>query len=220
MSEEFEVVGNVKYYEVEGMICTGNSTQGLAKNALISDVYGPLFIPETITFFGVKRKVELIGNSSFQGCNADSVYIPRFVKEIRRDAFINCKILNKAVFTENSKLYFIGRGAFRSDSNLTNLYIPPSVKYIQFDAFGVISFSVIYFYGTNKITNDVFCKNHNAITRKIYVTEQYQGDTFGGIEVQEKKITNYVGFYPKKCFTNYRKQLFNINLLFVINLIS
>ena len=75
MSGEFEVVGNIKYYEVEGMICTGNSSQIYAKNALVSDIFGTIFIPETITFFNVKRRVELIENRSFEGCSVKSVYV-------------------------------------------------------------------------------------------------------------------------------------------------
>ena len=122
MTGKFQVIGNIKFYEIDGMICTGNSSQGSKMNALVTDIdYASIAIPETISFFGANRNVELIGNSSFQQCHAKAVFIPRFIKEIRRDAFISCYFLKKVVFEYNSELYFIGQGAFYAELLLTKL---------------------------------------------------------------------------------------------------
>jgi hypothetical protein len=216
MTDSFQIVGNIKFYEVDGMVCTGNSTQGISLNALVTDVIGSLVIPESINFFGTQKKVELIGNSSFQGCHASSVYIPRFVKEIRRDSFISCSLLKKIVFTENSELYFLGRGFIYNIPKLTHLFIPGSVKLIQTYAFGPFCLTHVYYCGSSEITADVFSKNQDgSVNHRIYVTEQYPSTTFGGIEVQESKFSCYADFYPTKCCTHPRKTSLNINIIFI-----
>ena len=220
MTEHFEVVGNLKFYEISSMICAGNSSQDHPLNALVSDQKGTIFIPESVDFLGDKRKVELIGNSSFSGCHASSVYIPRFIKEIRRDAFIYCPLLKKIIFTENSELYFIGRGAIHLIPKLTHIYLPSSVEYIQKQALSSNTLSMIYYCGSAQITEDVFWQSKITITnRKVYVTDQYPLSKFGEYDVEEKKISCFADFYPKKCCTIGRKQTFNINVIFITSLL-
>ena len=214
MTEEFQQIGNIKFYEIDSMICTGNSTQDSKMNALVTDIrYASIKIPGTISFFNTTRKVELIGNSSFQQCSAKSFFIPRFIKEIRRDAFISCPFLKKIVFEDNSELYYIGRGAFYEDRKLLQLYIPSSVKYMQIHCVGANISSTIFYCGDIEITSDVFRKEYFTEAEKIvYVTEYYPSNKFGGIEVQEKKFSCFHDYY-KKCYKSMRKSSNNINLL-------
>ena len=212
----FQTYGNLKFYEVDNMICTGNSVQGLARNALVSDVKGPIFIPEKISFFGVKRKVELIGNSSFQSSQVTLAYIPRFVKEIRRDSFIYCPLLEKVKFQKNSEVNFIGQGSFHNNEKLLEFFIPSSVKYIQYHALASKYFLNIFYCGTTKISEDVFQKDmYTNSNRKIYVTDKYPIATFGGFAVQEEKITCPTESYSK-VYAKYKKKTIMILLIMIV----
>ena len=149
-----------------------------------------------------------------------SIYIPRFVKEIRRDSFIGCRRLKKIVFTENSELNFIGAGSIYKIPVLTHIYIPASVKYIQYNVFGSNVLSNIYYCGNSEITNDVFQKKDFVnVTRKIYVTEQYPISTFGGLQVQEKRFSCFADFYQKICRTLSRRTMLRTELSLILIMI-
>ena len=196
MMSEYVVVGNIRFYEVEGMICTGNSNQSIPKNALERDVKGPLRIPESIDFRETRRNVELIGNCSFQQCLATIVFIPRFVKEIRRDSFIYCPYLREVIFAENSKLYLIGRGSFFKMKKLKNIWIPGNVSIVQYEAFGPYSITDVYYCGSNLVYADVFTLSELKETIRIHVTSEYPFDKFGKLNITDISYGCY--FKPYK----------------------
>ena len=86
---------------------------------------------------------------------------------------------------------------------------------MQLNSIGSSVLSTIHYCGNVQILDDVFRKDYfTDIKRKIYVTEYYPSNTFGGIEVQEKKFSCYNDFY-KKHYTMKRKSSFNVNVLIV-----
>ena len=91
-----------------------------------------VIIPEVIKTFPVVS----IGNEAFRDDDLESVTIPDSVKEIRNEAFYNCKNLKTVILGKGVER--IGYEAFYN-SGLESITISDSVKEINRSAFGFCS---------------------------------------------------------------------------------
>lgn len=81
-------------------------------------------------------KLEIIGKSTFAGCNyLSKVTLPNSLREIHGKAFANCDSLQEIVIPQNINI--IGRGAFRGCSKLKKVHFedPYSLREIRAYAF-------------------------------------------------------------------------------------
>ena len=104
-----------------------------------------LYIEQDILFFKGSHRIcmvpatleevtvnwEIVSESSFKDCkNLKRVVITKDVKEIQKDAFINCENLEEIIFEEGSSLTKVGELAFAYCKKLKEIEIPKSVQNI------------------------------------------------------------------------------------------
>lgn len=77
----------------------------------------------------------VICNGRYREKDIERVFIPRSVREIKKNAFCNCKDLREVIFEEGSTLKTIGQEAFRGCINLTRAVLPEGLEKIDLYAF-------------------------------------------------------------------------------------
>lgn len=78
--------------------------------------------------------VEYLGNKKDK--KVEKLTIPKEVKKIDKNVFLDCKYIKKVTFEEGSNLTEIGESAFRNCTSLTNITLPEGLKTIGYRAFG------------------------------------------------------------------------------------
>ena len=102
---------------------------------------GPINIPEKVVNDGKTYVVTEIMKNGFSECGVTSLYIPKTIKAIGSDSFVNCELLEEVVFDAEDCEYdgyvgklsegtWIGEGMFSSNGNLRRLKIGAGVKRI------------------------------------------------------------------------------------------
>lgn len=125
--------------------------------------------------------VEIIGSSSFYGCDLKSIKFSKNITEIRYDAFRECASLSTVEFSPYIEK--IGDNAFRDCTSLLELCLPDSVKKIGCGAFrNCTSLKTVQLSEQLlKISSDMFknCKN----LEQIYIPDGVNfvaGGSFSG----------------------------------------
>lgn len=106
-------------------------------NPAYKNIFGELFIPETVSYNNNTYKVTSIGYSAFRGCSSltGSLIIPNSVTTIKALAFSGCSGFTGSLIIPNS-VTFIGYSAFLKCSGFSSsLSIPNSVTSIGNSAF-------------------------------------------------------------------------------------
>ena len=106
-------------------------------NPAYKNIFGELFIPETVSYNNNTYKVTSIGYSAFRGCSSltGSLKIPNSVTTIKDLAFCRCSSFTGSLIIPNS-VTFIGSSAFLECSGFSSsLSIPNSVTSIGSSAF-------------------------------------------------------------------------------------
>lgn len=129
LSYGYDFSDNNVYYTI-----TSESTVE-ASGYYTSASYGPLTVPETVTYEGVQYTVTGIGNHAFKDkTKISDVILPETIIYIGEEAFARCSSMH-TVNLPNS-IESIGASAFAGCTNLTSpIVIPPLVTRIEDGAF-------------------------------------------------------------------------------------
>lgn len=128
--------------------------------------------------------VEIIEDSWFWGCEIESVSIPTSVREIKANAFRNCRNLKYVTFAENGKLEKIEAESFYN-AGIEKIFIPKTVTEIRENAFRQCeSLKEVLFEERNSLKKNVrncFYSNETktmAISKSIEKTSQNTFEEF------------------------------------------
>lgn len=112
----------------------------LLKTAIIN-LYLPQHMKTTLEYLGLDLKVvripdglEVVDDGSFGESDIEKLIIPNTVRELGREAFVECKKLREVVFEPGSQLETIGYCCF-SHCMFEKITIPKSVRRIEECAF-------------------------------------------------------------------------------------
>lgn len=124
----------VSYDGITYEIISGSSSPTCAVTYQTSNLYsGNITVPSTIEAEGIMYEVVEIGDYAFSGCgNLTSVSLPSSVSRIGRNAFYECKTLQKV---SGAKINFVGKGAFSGCSSLSSLGSFVNLERIEDSAF-------------------------------------------------------------------------------------
>lgn len=101
------------------------------------------------------KNVRLIGESSFNGSDLETLTIPGSIEVIPAEAFNRCENLKKVVLEEGVE--YINDSAFMKCSALKELYLPSTLVYIHEHAFYSDRYlSDIYYNGTKEAVINVW----------------------------------------------------------------
>ena len=127
---------NFNDYGTGKVVGTHNSAS--SGNAYKSEIVKDVVIPET---FENKRITE-IGYYAFRDTSIESIFISKYVKEIRWGAFYNCSSLKYVTFDPKSELTTIGTNSF-AYTNLSSFNFPSSFSKIGKDSNGYAPFHAV-----------------------------------------------------------------------------
>ncbi len=101
------------------------------------------------------KNVKVIGESSFNSSDLETLTIPGSIDVIPPEAFNGCKNLKKVVLEEGVE--YINDSAFMSCSTLKELYLPSTLVYIhEFAFYNDRYLSDIYYNGTKEAVRQVW----------------------------------------------------------------
>ena len=101
------------------------------------------------------KNVRLIGESSFNGSDLETLTIPGSIEVIPAEAFNRCENLKKVVLEEDVE--YINDSAFRNCSALKEIYLPSTLVYIhEFAFYSDRYLSDIYYNGTKEAVRKVW----------------------------------------------------------------
>lgn len=218
-------------------------------NAVSSSFSGKLVIPERVkgpddTYYIVKE----IGPRSFMGCyEITSVFVPSSIEIINEDGLrdlINC---TKLTFGHNSKLRIIkclgmvnlykikslvftgkclqeiGELGLAYAFLLEELVLPSSITRINESALvGLREIKKLSYCGVKELRNDILTKEGGSQTNstaEIYVTNDYQYDTFGG-RSNLKRINDKRCIFIEKLTSVSKRRFILYHLLILCVLLS
>lgn len=158
------------YSSITGKKCTGRSDSSVN---IIS-------IPSK---FDEVNVIEL-GPSSFSRTNIISVFIPKTVLYINKEAFRYCNNLKEVRFEKGSCLERINIVAFAQSPLIEKLDLPPSTKTIDasssYTQFYEVKSKCISYLGSSNFESGYFFNKQPEI---IHVSKSYPGTKFGDKEV-------------------------------------
>lgn len=131
---------------------------------------------KTIIFQKNSRLIE-IGEKAFGQCDGiKSMKFPKSLKILRSNAFIDCFNLKHVEFSEDSQLERI-EAAFPFTS-IKHLYLPPSIKVIDFLIYKLRSLESLYInndvYKSNKDRNAILSKDGSELICVISTAENFE----------------------------------------------
>lgn len=101
------------------------------------------------------KNVRLIGESSFNGSDLETLTIPGSIEVIPAEAFNRCENLKKVVLEEDVE--YINDSAFMNCSALKEIYLPSTLVYIhEYSFYNDRHLSDIYYNGTKEAVINVW----------------------------------------------------------------
>ena len=147
-------------------------------------------IPQT--FNGIE--IAEIGYQSFTPLEITSVFIPKTVLHICREAFYYCTQLTDVRFEEGSKLQKLDEYVFYKCTSLKKIDFPASVTTILTYSGGLFFYNVsLDCFSYSGTTDFSTLRNFFYSVSNVYVTTSYPSSTFAGIEVTKGTQTSDVG---------------------------
>lgn len=171
-------------------------------------------LPDTL------KKIEW---DSFYKTSIESLFIPKSVERLGNSGLSNMNSLKSLVFEPGSKLSVIENWNFNSDSSLTTVIFPPSLKSIGRELFPKIETHIKLVYcGKNEISAKLLYKGNNIT---VYVTKQYRGSQFGDIDVTVMQDNGYscapyLTFYRPKYACKRKRENNSLNILLMVIIFS
>ena len=198
-----------KFYKISERECSiGDGTNIIANGAVLGDKFsGQAIIPSVVLDqSGNKIVVTNISKYCFRDCTGiTAVSIPHSIKFIDHDAFYRTAIESlvipssveklgysalstitglKYVLFEPGKLSSIGDRSLALFNNVKKVVLPPSVVDIGVEIFFGTSnnnnpLDLVYC-GSTSVTNEKIWDSSQNAKVNVYVTKNYQSNTFGG----------------------------------------
>ena len=172
------------------------------------------------------KKIIEIGNSAFRETNIESVFIPKFVKNIQQGAFFDCKKLKYVTFDTNCELETMNAHIFGSNI-IESINFPPFLK--SFTSISgifanIFSLKCVSYLGSNDLGYSYLFNNiFSSFSVHSLPNYQYKIGTIDPIKDGQKCPEKTYEFQIKRMSrgcTCKRKQFNNIPLIsFIIDLV-
>lgn len=175
--------GGIVYYPYGDNEAVVGKNQNTDNNAVVGSISADLSFLKEVAINGVKRRVTIVGNYSFRTNKAiTSIFIHRYIRELKTYAFDWCTNVKRVSFENNSELWFLGPSAFNG-CIFTDIVLPQHVSVIQINAFSNNPNIVSLFYTGRAFIPSVGLFYNGATPKYIYVLHDYKGRTFDGQNV-------------------------------------